>query len=971
MKRLLCLIAATGLLACAKAQSPAMEQRAAARITEYFANYKPHGQELALGTRILGNAFDDTARTLVITVDGSFAAQEFTEKGTRTIYKRIRKALPKPYDKYRITVVTNGLAIEDLVPDRLSTATDKTRLWGDIEYKGRPWVENVSQPAAITHGLQNRHLSVWASHGRYFDRQKGWKWQRPKLFCTTEDLFTQTIVVPYLIPMLQDAGAIVFTPRERDWQKNEVIVDNDDPRHGTHYIEVNGKHDWSDAPDRGFALHTGTYTDGENPFAAGTARMARTTSSKSKYSLVSYQPQLPAEGRYAVYVSYRTLPNSTDCARYTVWHKGEQTEFLVNQKMGGGTWVYLGSFDFDKGCSEFNRVVVTNQSGHKGVVTTDAVRFGGGMGNIERGGSVSGLPRCLEGARYFAQWAGMPYSVYSTKNGTDDYGDDINVRSLMTNEMGGGSCYMPSVEGRKVPIELSLAVHSDAGYAPDGVGVIGSLAICTTNFNDGRLNAGISRLASRDFANALLANTTADLKRLYGQWNRRELLDRNYSETRLPEVPSAILETMSHQNFPDMRYGQDPNFKFTLARSIYKTILRYVCDQHGKPFMVTPLAPANVRVEVSGNGEAQISWEKTEDPQENTASPTGYIVYTRCGTAGFDNGRYVRSGTSLNVKLEPNVLYGFRIAAVNRGGKSFLSEEVCAMYSPDAKGNILLVDGFHRLSSPAVRDNSTEQGFDMDADPGVTLGSTFGWAGRQTVYDRRMMGREDETGLGWSGDELTGVLVAGNDMTHLHTHAEAIAATNGYNIASASSLSVEEGKVSLAKYRLVDLVLGLECNDGHSLKYYKTFSTMMRNRLQGYAKQGGNLLVSGSYIGSDMASGAEQTFLSDVLKCRWNGTNRTAGDSITGLGTSLTYYNTVNEEHYAATSPDCLLPVAPAFAAMKYTDGRYSCIAYDGSDYKSVAMGIPFECIKDKDKRSAVMRSFLKFLLENNRQTTK
>ena len=27
--------------------------------------------------------------------------------------------------------------------------------------------------------------------------------------------------------MLENAGAIVYTPRERDWQRNEVIVDND------------------------------------------------------------------------------------------------------------------------------------------------------------------------------------------------------------------------------------------------------------------------------------------------------------------------------------------------------------------------------------------------------------------------------------------------------------------------------------------------------------------------------------------------------------------------------------------------------------------------------------------------------------------------------------------------------------------------------------------------------------------------
>ena len=104
---------------------------------------------------------------------------------------------------------------------------------------------------------------------------------------------------------------------------------------------------------------------------------------------MSYQPNLPEAGRYAVYVSYQTLHKSVPDAKYIVWHKGQATEFTVNQRMGGGTWVYLGTFDFDKGCNIYNRVIVTNHASRRGVVTTDAVRFGGGMGNIERGGSLS------------------------------------------------------------------------------------------------------------------------------------------------------------------------------------------------------------------------------------------------------------------------------------------------------------------------------------------------------------------------------------------------------------------------------------------------------------------------------------------------------------------------------------------------------------------------------------------------------
>lgn len=100
----------------------------------------------------------------------------------------------------------------------------------NIEYKGAPWVKKISRPNEISRGLQDRHIALWQSHGIYYKNDKGeWGWQRPRLFCTTEDMFTQSFILPYVIPMLENAGAIVYTPRERDTQKNEIIVDNDTP----------------------------------------------------------------------------------------------------------------------------------------------------------------------------------------------------------------------------------------------------------------------------------------------------------------------------------------------------------------------------------------------------------------------------------------------------------------------------------------------------------------------------------------------------------------------------------------------------------------------------------------------------------------------------------------------------------------------------------------------------------------------
>ena len=904
---------------------------------------------------------DDRRRTLNVQLSPSFAAQDFTASSVRFYYKRLAKALPRPYNKYKLTIMAGGLPIEQLVAGS-KCEKGMPNAWGKTEYEGAPWVMNDSRPYFVSHGLFDRHLSLWASHGRYYDGKKDrWKWQRPNLFGTTEDLFTQTIVIPYLIPMLENAGAVVFTPRERDWQKNEVIVDNG----GRGYVEDNGKETWKTAQEKGFAYHAGTYRDGENPFTQGTARAVKATK-KADVSWASYQPNIPQGGKYAVYVSYQSLKNSVSDAQYIVMHKGQRTVFKVNQQMGGGTWVYLGTFDFDRGNNEFNRVVVTNSSSESGVVTTDAVRFGGGMGNIERGGSCSGMPRCLEGARYSAQWAGAPYSVYSSKNGSDDYGDDINVRSNMTNWLAGGSTYVPTLEGKKVPIELSLAVHSDAGYTTVNDSIIGSLAICTTSFNDGRLNSGLSRMVSHDFADSLLTGLQRDISGKYRKWTRRYLWDRNYSETRKPEVPSAIIETMSHQNFADMRRGLDPNFRFTLARSLYKTILRFVNGNHSVPSVVQPLPVSNFRIERNSSGGLRLSWIAEKDEQEPTAVPTSYIVYTSEDGMGFDNGTVVYT-SSFDFEAKKGVNYCFKVTALNRGGESFPSETLAAYLSKSAHAkDILVVDGFSRLSGPAVVDDYSRQGFDLGSDIGVSYGLTAGWNGRQQCFDKSRAGSEGEGSLGYCGDELAGRFIMGNNRDGSVCHVKDIAMSGAYNVVGCSLEALDNNLVKLDHYNLVDIAFGLQRNDGHSLVVYKTFSETLQSKLRSYAKSGGRILVSGAYVGSDMTQPHERSFMSDVLKTTFTGTDTNAGNNmVDGLGLSFDIIRQINDRHFAATSVDRIAACdGRSFAAMRYQDGSTAGVAYDGTDYKSFVMGYPYECINNVRTRQQVMKGLLGFLLK-------
>ena len=130
----------------------------------------------------------------------------------------------------------------------------------------------------------------------------------------------------------------------------------------------------------------------------------------SEQSNAAWNADIPARGRYAVYVSYASHPNSATDAHYKINHLGGTTDVKVNQQMGGGTWLYLGHYDFAKGKQQLPIVELSNISDDDdAVVSADAVKIGGGMGNVARSPKndpglmpvTSDSPRFTEGARYW------------------------------------------------------------------------------------------------------------------------------------------------------------------------------------------------------------------------------------------------------------------------------------------------------------------------------------------------------------------------------------------------------------------------------------------------------------------------------------------------------------------------------------------------------------------------------------------
>ena len=936
--------------------STANAQTMREQVVSYLENYT-RNEQILRRSKLDSLVVDTTTQHIRVYVSGGFMEQYFTDDVVENVYDSIRSFLPDSLSSYPLTVITDRQPIEQLVPNTIRKgAIDRSRIW-QSEYKGQPWVRNANTPLSAIKGLEGNHIALWHSHGTYWKQEKkAWTWQRPHLFCTTEDLFSQTFVIPYIIPMLENAGALVYTPRERNWQNNEVVVDNDAPEKNGIYKEE-GR--WHTCDSAGFAHLKDTYYMGDHPFNDGTTRYASTTQSNHPNDLITWIPDIPEDGQYAVYVAYQTLPNSVDDATYTVVHRGIRTDFKVNQQMGGGTWVYLGTFEFAKGKTDQNCVQLTNQSRHEGMVTADAVRFGGGIGNIARGAAnpdnsylaftTSGKPRWAEASLYYAQWAGMPDSVYNHFQSDHDYNNDMWSRCESLNTLGGGSPYIPNRPGRNVPFELSIAFHTDAGFSRTG-DLTGTLAICTDlpDFYEAKTDAGISRLSSYDLASTIQYNLTNDMKQW--NWRIRQVWNRNYCETREPQVPSIILEMLSHQSFDDLCYGYNPLFKFDFCRSVYKSIVKYIATMHQRSYVIQPLPVHNFAITLNDQDRwANLTWEPTPDPLEPTANPTKYIVYTRVDEGDFDNGKEV-NGTSYLVPLEKGKLYSFRVVAMNDGGISFPSEVLSAYAAPQNEGTILIVNAFTRLEGPQQISTITDQGFDLDADPGVPYGKFAGFCGRQITFDKTNMGSELTTGTGYSGTELEGTIMMGNTFDYVALHGKGISQLRNHSFCSCSEEALNAKVIVPKEYAMIDVIYGVQ----------KQFKPETDRLLRNYTQQGGRLLISGANLGSP-----QTPFKTNY----WSGEEVT-DKTITGVNGSnlnFTIYREMNDKSYAVPRITTINPLPAGdgptpFAMLQYSNNQPAGIAYDGTDHKAVIIGFPIESIREADSRNALMRAVTNFL---------
>lgn len=1000
--------------------------------------------------------------TIGVSLNENFTYMPVTRDLINDMTKVVRNALPDSIANYNITlhVGTRNLAYYINKIDKLPS-----------QYRHNiPFVTALNPYVHPKKGMEGDIIALWHSHGKYF-KGGGWQWQRSLLFQSIEDTYTMGYVIPFLVPMLENAGAYVMLPRERDYNRHEVIVDNDTNDGGmlfsqTTYMEQNGARKWETGELDGFIYDLPDFRDTENPFENGSYRQVSTIRN-GKPSVAGWYADIPANGEYAVYVSYKSLPNSTEDAHYTVNYSGGSKEFKVNQTMGGGTWIYLGTFPLEEGYSATVPVVtLTNVSDKEAdrIVTADAIKIGGGMGNIARSTSrsdiyydpstpiadasvtvsyleeedeqisedngedddepddedaiegeededdngdegedegeddeavveetvktpstvqsynsgrrptfvTSGAPRYLEGARYWMHWAGFPEYVYSPFHGADDYKDDYTSRGHWVNYLAGGSRVLPGKTGLKIPVDISFALHSDAGKRADDT-TVGTLGIYYTNNGDIYAD-GTPRSNSRMLTDLLMRQITGDIRRTYEpNWTRRSMWDKSYLEARVAEVPTSLIEILSHQNFRDMQYGLDPNFRFLVSRAIYKAMARFISERKDRDLVIQPLPVKDFAITRPKKGHFHLTWRPTPDPIEPTAIPNKYIILERTeGTLGFHKVGET-SSTHFDVKVTDDLIHSYKVIAANDGGLAFPSE-ILSLRESNTGEPILIINGFDRVSAPGHFSTEGNAGFKGEEDFGVPYINDASFAGYQTEY-RRNAGES----FGRSSGNYIGTVVAGNTFDFPAVHGDAVA-DSGYGFVSCSASAVENGYVSLDEYKIVDLVLGKQkkttVGRGTSGVKYTTFPRELQQSLRSFVTRGGALIVSGAYVASDLTDGQsnsiDRSFAEEVLNVLPSeSASRPRSGKLSTYGlalgnTNLQYSNNVNTEQYIVEKPDVLVPVNPdGQVVVTFSDSGEAAAVHSNIGKGNVTvMSVPFESIKDADARSRLMEGFLK-LAEN------
>jgi len=754
--------------------------------------------------------------------------------------------------------------------------------------------------------LADRTVYLSQCHGWYWhDDYHDWYVQRPNLFDTVEDFHNPEGMNQYLMRYLLNAGARVVTVKESDLQEQMVIVDDGDPG----YAETGA---WEDSVQPGFASGQGPYPYGTDPFEAGGNRWAE--ASETEVATARWTPEIPADGHYQIYVSYSQDTSRAPDAHYVVHHPGGDTDVYVDQRVHGSTWVYLGRFHFRAGSSEeLGSVELRNDSSVAGaIVSADAVRFGGGMGDVSRGGTTSGHERWEEAAIYYTQYAGAPTTVY------DPYGDgdgsDPSSRSRFADwehEDGEDAVYFSwhsNACGECGASGTSTYVYGPCapGECSDFTGIEGSDVM--------------AQFIQDDVVDAIDTLWSPG-------WSDRGVRVAYFSEvspSNNDETPAALIELAFHDTESDTELLKHPRFRRDVSRAMMHGIIDYFADRDGLALTYPPEPPSHLQVVADGAGTLRVRWEAPLSGGVLGAPAESYRVYLSHDGKAFDDGTEVTAREATVEQLHGYDPIYVRVTAVNGGGESFPTPTLGAIPTPD-ETRILLVDGFERL----------DRGLLVWRD----AGSSVDWV---THMDLERMNRYD----------------------YAVEHLDALAAA-GVPVDVADASRIADGLDVPADYDLVVWFAGNESTED------ETFSDAEQAWIAAFMDGGGKLFVSGAEIGWDLdyrGDADDLAFYQSYLlagmaedDAETYSAEPTSGNIFAGLG-ALPFSDGTGAT-YDARYPDVLDVLAGATPALTYDGDPGAPAALTADDASLVYLGFPFETLLDPAQREELMATSLAFLL--------
>lgn len=845
-------------------------------------------------------------------------------------YRGLRDFLPQPD-------LAAAKAEAEKTSQQSDTSTTQASALSSVAPRDLP-----TENGFISGALSGKSVVLNGSHGWYDNTTTplGWHVQRTRTWELLEDYNSAMFMNHYVMPLLQNAGARPRPVREPDSQTNMVVIDN--AMAAPAYTETGGG--WFNSSLNGYVHKTQFTGVKDNPFGNASATRLVPGSTGVATAWATYTPTIPATGFYNVYISYAAGSDRTSNAHWQVHHSGGVTDFRIDQKKGGATWVLLGNFYFEAGAPATEaKVVALNDSGDTAYLNVDAVRFGGGMGNVARRNSgISGRPRWQEEACNYLQYTGMLASSLMSSDPTGSNTDE---------QLGWGN--RPQYANWEQTRDglgnnlIYVGWHTNAsGWKCSGGVETSGAGRGTTTYRDVDADATANTESLTSLVHAALIKS---IRTGYlSTWQDRGIVASNgygeCSQGNLGGVAGFFFEGLFHDNAADADCYRDPKWRYAAARGIVQGIISYYGGTVFPPEPVT-----NFRVKNIGNNQVQLNW--TAGPvrsgsDANGSAATGYRIYSSDNGFGFDNGVDTPNATpQYTMTLTPGTTKFFRISAVNSAGISVPSVVLAARVPLNGAATFTIVNGYLRN--------------DKYLGPTISSSGIGGCTAPTNAY-RTFDPRKSQS------------------FDYVVQHALAIAAKGDYGIDSCTREAVKLSSVNLQDYAVVDWIGGQEAEADTTDKVDDTcLFPAERNALAAYLENGGRLFISGSELAWDFGrSGVaadKTTFLNNYLKTSYVSDSSnvyTASGSagiFSGLG-SVGYDNGTGST-YQVRFPDVINPVGGATTCMTYSSGGGAAIQYAGTfgsgskTAKVVMMGFGFETITSPSTRNAVMSRVIDYFI--------